>query len=115
MTIEKTTNDKLLKGLGHIYQRLNERFNRVEALIDEILRRQEAELGTFRCDLDDLSEEITSNTEITSANFSALFNRITRATPPKQNRRDRLQHSTRQARRSARLAGRDLKHFNLGS
>jgi len=111
MTIKKTTNDKLLKGLGHIYQRLNDRFDRLESLIDALDRKLEYQIDSVKCDLDDLNEEITTNTATISAEISALMDRIPRATPRRQNNRDRLQHSTRQGTRPRRLPRQRSKTF----
>ena len=103
MTIKKITNDRLLKGLGHIYKRLNDRFDRLESLIDALDRKLEYQIDSVKCDLDDLNELVTTNSETISAGISALRIAQTRATPPKQNNRDRLQPRTRQMQRPVRL------------
>jgi len=111
MTTKKTTNDKLFKGQCHIYSRMNTRFNRVESLIDDALHHLEGDVDTLRCDIDDLNEEITTNTATISAEISALRIAQPGTTARRHNSRDRLQHSTRQGTRPRRLPRQRSKTF----
>ena len=55
---EKIDNYKLFEGQGLIYRRLNQRFDNLENLVEELFRKMEDQLDDVKSRLDDVLEHL---------------------------------------------------------